>query len=37
MTEIVVYCPKTNVLTSCFYAWELIARLRLGFEIIGEL
>lgn len=36
MTEIVMYHPERDSLTTVFFAWELIERIRLGWEIIGE-
>jgi len=37
MTDIVIYNPKLNILTTAEYAWELLLRIRMGYEIIGEL
>lgn len=37
MTDIVLYHPKLNQLTTAFYAWELVKRCQLGWEIICEL
>lgn len=37
MTSIVLYHPGRNGVCIADYAWELIMRIRLGWEIIGEL
>ena len=37
MTDIVLYHPIKNQLTYATYAWELIARVRMGWIIMGEL